>query len=38
MEYREKIIEMVEKIEDSSFLNFLYGILIGYIKKVKGGI
>lgn len=32
-EYREKIIEMVEKIENVRYLKFIYDLLISFKKK-----
>lgn len=31
--YKEKIIEMVEEINDVKFLEFLYGMLVSFKKK-----
>ena len=32
-EYREKIIEMVSKIENARYLKFIYDLLISFKKK-----
>ena len=32
-EYREKIIEMVNRIENSRYLKFIYDLLISFKKK-----
>lgn len=32
-EYKEKIIEMVEKIENARYLKFIYDLLISFKKK-----
>ena len=32
-EYREKIIEMVEKIKNARYLKFIYDLLISFKKK-----
>ena len=32
-EYREKIIEMVEKIENVRYLKFIYDLIISFKKK-----
>ena len=32
-EYREKIIEMVKKIENAIYLKFIYDLLISFKKK-----
>ena len=32
-EYREKIIEMVKKIENERYLKFIYDLLISFKKK-----
>ena len=36
LEYKEKIIEMIENIEDIRFLRQIYTIIIKYIKKKAG--
>lgn len=36
MEYKEKIVEMIENIEDIRFLRQIYTIIIKYIKKKAG--
>lgn len=33
MEYKEKIIEMVQKIDNSRYLEFIYDLLISFKKK-----
>ena len=32
-EYREKIIEMINKIENGIYINFIYDLLISFKKK-----
>ncbi len=36
MEYKEKIIEMIENIEDIRFLRQIYTIVIRHIRKKAG--
>lgn len=35
MDYKSKIIEIIEKIENQELITFIYGILIGYKGKMK---